>query len=135
MVCPHCGTNTDVVNSRQQRRTNNVWRRRRCASCSTIFTTLEHVDLSSLLRVASTATELQPFSRDQLFISVLESCRHRPSAMADASNLTQQIITHLLATQKTSGLIDRTQIITITLSVLKTFDSTAATFYGAYHPA
>jgi transcriptional repressor NrdR len=135
MVCPHCSTKTDVVNSRQQRRTNSVWRRRTCTACSTIFTTLEHIDLPSLLRVARTTTELEPFSRDRLFVSVLESCRHRPSAIADTSNLTQQIIMRLLAAQKTSGLIDRTQIMTTTLSVLKTFDSTAATFYRAYHPA
>lgn len=134
MVCPHCATTTDVVNSRRQRRANGVWRRRKCSGCGTVFTTLEYTDLASILRVARSASELEPFSRDRLFISVFESCRHRSSAATDATGLTQQIISRLLAAQPQPGLIERNSIITATLDVLKTFDNAAAIHYEAYHP-
>ncbi len=133
MVCPHCSNPTDVVNSRKQRRTNAIWRRRRCTSCQTVFTTLEGIDLQSVLRVAQTPTALQPFSRDRLFISIYESCKHRPTALMDASNLTQQVITLLTGVQTQPGLIDRVTIIQTVHRVLKRFDKAAATYYAAYH--
>jgi len=134
MVCPHCTANTDVVNSRKQHRLNTVWRRRKCAACGSIFTTIEGADLQSVLRVAHSATELEQFSRDRLFISIYESCRHRASALQDAANLTQQIISRVLASQQQPGLIERSSLVATAQKVLKTFDDAAAAYYGAYHP-
>jgi transcriptional regulator NrdR family protein len=77
---------------------------------------------------------MEPFQRDKLFISIYESCKHRPTAVRDAGNLTQQIITKLLAVQTQPGLIARTSIIETCKKVLKPFDVAAATSYSAYHP-
>jgi transcriptional regulator NrdR family protein len=133
MVCPHCNASTDVVNSRKQRRLNTIWRRRKCTGCGSIFTTLEGADLQSALRVAHSATELEPFSRDKLFISIYESCKHRATALQDAANLTQQVISYILATQAQPGLIEHRSLAQATHNVLKTFDDAAAAYYGAYH--
>lgn len=72
--------------------------------------------------------------RDKLFVSVYESCKHRPTALRDASNLTQQIIARLTHAQQHPGLIKPADIIATSIAVLKPFDRAAATAYAAYHP-
>lgn len=133
MVCVYCGSPTQVVNSRHQRRTNDIWRRRRCTQCRAIFTTTETTGLDMALRVALPNARLVPFQRDVLFISLYESCKHRPSAAYDASNLTRQVTNRLLANQEQPGLITRAQIISVCRRVLEPFDAAAATMYAAYH--
>jgi len=83
--------------------------------------------------VQTTSTQLQPFSRDYLFTSVHDSCRHRASSIEDATALTQTIITELLRGQH-SGIVHLRDIIHTTHGVLLRFDKAAATFYAAYHP-
>ena len=69
MVCLQCGSETKVVNSRLQKRSNQVWRRRQCSSCQSIFTTQETADYSSIWLVKHSSGKLVPFSRDKLFLS------------------------------------------------------------------
>ena len=76
----------------------------------------------------------RPLVRDRLFIDLYESCRHRPTALEDASALTDLIIGRLLRQQRSRGLIERKTIVSTTQEVLKNFDAAAATFYAAYHP-
>ena len=133
MVCIYCGSPTSVVNSRHQRRNNAIWRRRKCSVCGSIFTSIERAELDAALRVESPAG-LHAFDRDRLFISIYESCRHRPAAMSEAKNLTQQVINRLLAEPKTPGLVTRQQLIKATYQVLHSFDKAAATVFAAYHP-
>src|SRR5688572_6133138 len=134
MVCMYCAAPTQVTNSRQQRRTNDIWRRRSCTQCGNIFTSLERAELSSAIRLARTPNTFEPFSRDILFISLYEACKHRPTAMRDASNITQQVIAKALRAQSTPGIITREQLTNACLEILKSFDAAAATFYAAYHP-
>lgn len=134
MVCIYCGSATQVVNSRLQRRSNHIWRRRRCLSCLSIFTTEEHAELSGAIMVQYSSKSLRPFSRDQLFISIYESCKHRDSALRDATALTLIIIGSLLKHTRT-GLLHREDIVKTAYVALTRFDAAAATYYHAYHPA
>jgi transcriptional regulator NrdR family protein len=73
-----------------------------------------------------------PFSRDNLFISLYRSCEHRPTALSDASSLSDTIISQLLPKVENSciplPLIQQQSYLT-----LKRFDQVAATYYKAYY--
>src|SRR5687768_15140118 len=96
MVCIYCGSETQVINSRPQKRSNQIWRRRKCLQCSNIMTSHESFDLSASVRVELNSKTLLFFQRDLLFVSIYESCKHRPEALAEASSLTQTIVAELL---------------------------------------
>jgi transcriptional regulator NrdR family protein len=134
MVCVYCGAATQVVNSRHQRRSNDIWRRRKCTACGTVFTSIESADLASALRVERSQGQLEPFVRDKLFLSIYESCGHRPTALRDAANLTNQVIHRLISRPGHHGLIARSDIIDMATAILKPFDRAASTAYLAYHP-
>lgn len=132
MVCIYCGGNTQVTNSRLQRRVNQVWRRRSCAVCGNIFTTHERPDLSTAIAVRYTDKDVRHFSRDTLLISLYESCKHRPHAIQDAEALSQTV-TSLLLGLMDHGSISREDIVVTCTQVLERFDKTAATVYTAFH--
>lgn len=90
-------------------------------------------DLARSLRVKS-GKRLAPFLKEKLLLSVYKSCGHRPDALEEAIALTQTIVAQLLP-RPNGGLIDKTEIVDITAQTLERFDSRAATFYRAYHPA
>ena len=77
--------------------------------------------------------ELDPFSRDLLFVSIFESCKHRKTALADASALTLTIIGELVKIVE-DGILERDTIVAVGTAVLERFDAAAATMYAAYHP-
>ena len=128
----YCGGSTQVSNSRLQKRNNAVWRRRTCANCQAIFTTIENADLSAAVMVNSSG-KLTPFSRDQLLISVYESCKHRQNALVDALALTQTIVGDIIKHLGVTGTIEKDAVGAITHAVLERFDPVAATVYAAYH--
>lgn len=132
MVCIYCESETRVTNSRHQKRTNKIWRRRTCLNCGTTFTTLEAVDLSSSITVKS-QEQLQAFQRDKLFMSIFDSLKHRNTALSDATALTDTIISRLYPYMKEVAL-DKHIIIEITIESLRRFDKVAATHYEAFHP-
>lgn len=132
MVCIYCQHDTNVVNSRLQKKLNQVWRRRGCNNCGSVFTTHETANLLTALAVTYKNT-YQPFSRDKLFLSINDSLKHRKTALRDATALTDTIISKLYACTA-SGSLDKSQIVSTVHSVLNRFDKTAATFYEAYHP-
>lgn len=76
----------------------------------------------------------QPFSQETLFISVYESCKHRPNAAITAAAITKTITGKLLGSLKGESSVNRGQLIGLVLATLKRFDKTAATVYAAYHP-
>lgn len=132
MVCIYCQGKLSVFNSRAQKLRNQTWRRRKCQKCQAIFTSVESLDLSKAL-VIQKGKELQAFSRDQLFTSIYESCRHRAAAAQDAANLTDTIISTLLS-RTTQGLLTTATIVEIATAVLGRFDNAAAVQYAAFHP-
>ena len=132
MVCIYCGSGTQVINSRHQKRVNQVWRRRKCIKCGAIFSTIESADTSQALSIQK-KNGLEPFSRDQLFISVYDSLRHRKTAQEDATALTATIMSTAIPLAE-AGKLDRDVLTTVAATVLDRFDKVAATHYRAFHP-
>jgi transcriptional regulator NrdR family protein len=133
MVCIHCQSETQVSNSRLQKKLNRVWRRRSCSQ-GHVFTTLESADYASQWLVISAAKRLQPFSRDKLFISLYQSLQHRKTALSDANALTDTIM-QKLAQQIIDGVIASTTVTSITQVALTRFDKAASSHYQAFHPS
>lgn len=133
MVCIYCESPSKVINSRLQKRLNQVWRRRQCLRCGNAFTTHEAVELGASLVIRHSSRQLVPFDKDILFISIYESCKHRPTAIQDAAALTQTIIAYIRK-ELVDGTVTREVIIKNALATLGHFDKTAATVYTAYHP-
>lgn len=130
MVCIYCSSKTSVVNSRRQKRSNKIWRRRQCLKCQAIFTTSESVDLDKSLVITSNS-QYKPLKRDKLFVSVYDSLRHRKTALNDATALTDTIINRLYA--RHSAQIEKNDVIKIASEVLKKFDKAGYVYYTAYH--
>jgi len=84
--------------------------------------------------VAARDGTLAPFKRDLLFLSLYESCKHQPQALAKTTSLTEQIISKLVARQPQSAMVTREALVQLCQQVLDNFDSTAAAVYQAYHP-
>lgn len=130
MVCLYCANQTAVANSRLQKKSNHIWRRRKCLHCRAVFTTIEAPDLQTGLSVYH-QNSYKPFYRDKLFISIYESLKHRKAALTDATALTDTVLLHLQPV--INGTVDRDRIVSTVLGVLQRFDKVAATHYGAYH--
>jgi transcriptional repressor NrdR len=133
MVCIYCRSSTQVANSRLQKRLNQVWRRRRCVNCGNTFTTHEIVDLGSSVVVRHPGGELTPFSRDALFVSIYESCKHRPDALS-CSNALAQTVTGQLRDHISAGTLERDVIANVAATAVERFDPAAGVMYRAYHP-
>ncbi len=133
MVCIYCGGETQVVNSRLQKKSNQVWRRRRCLACQGVFTSYERADLAASLVFQRDKKHLEPFQRDKLFLSVYESVRHRKTAETDARALTDTILAKLRTKTQVAS-VDRSTLVSVSSEVLKRFDKAAYTAYLAYHP-
>lgn len=133
MVCIYCGGKTKVINSRHQARLKQVWRRRKCLSCSNLFSTIEHINFSNTLVITSKSGKIEDFVKEKLLFSIYDSLGHRNDAINDAIALTDTIMSNVLKTLKTP-LIDREALINISSNVLRKFDKSAAVHYLAYYP-
>jgi len=134
MVCLHCGAKTHVTNSRLQKRSNQVWRRRQCLNCNAIFTALEAVDYGSSWLVQSASGHLEPFLRDKLWLSLYKAVEHRPAAVKEAGALCDTIIKKLspLAEEGRLGAVSIAQVAQVALN---RFDQAASVYYQARHTA
>lgn len=133
MTCLFCSGDTAVVNSRLQKRENNVWRRRQCKDCEAIFTTIEKADLSYSIRVASDHDNkaLSPFIRAKLQISIYKCCKHLKEPEIVSDELTNTVISQL--TQDKNAVIQKGTIASVTYDVLDKFNKPAAVQYKAFH--
>ena len=131
MVCIHCRSDTQVINSRLQKKANQVWRRRKCGSCGAIFSSRE-VAQYELVWLVRSPKALKPFSRDKLLLSIYSSCQHRPSALSDASALTETVIAKLLF-KATGGVLEAPAIAQTVQVALNRFDKAASVHYQAFH--
>jgi transcriptional repressor NrdR len=133
MQCVYCGHETKVTNSRQQKRNNQVWRRRKCVVCKAVFTTHEAVDLPSALLVQS-GTSAKPFLPDLLFTEVLLALQDRKNCYIDAREATNTVINQLL---KMPGkpLFTPQQISQAASRVLGRLDKRAQLRFIAEHPS
>lgn len=133
MVCIYCSSETQVTNSRHQKRLNNVWRRRKCLSCGQVFTTTEAASLDRSLLFIDSNQKPHPFVQELLFLSLYNSLRHRNNALDEATHLCKSIIGRLLPLI-VDGQLQRSDVIKTSCEVLKRFDGPAAVSYLAYHP-
>lgn len=132
MVCIYCGSDTQVINSRLQKQSNQVWRRRKCLQCGAIFSTHEAAAYDAAWRVRTAQSGLQPFQRLKLLISLHKSLEHRKTALTDATALTDTIMGKLLRAAD-RGTLEPEQIAFIAYEVLQRFDAAAAVHYKAFH--
>ena len=133
MVCIYCSDETRVINSRHQKRLNQVWRRRKCDNCLAVFSTHEAASYEDSWRVQAADASLRPFLRNKLFLSLHKSCEHRKRSVEDATGLTSTVIS-LLGHQTDAGLLEASSIAITAHEVLQNFDKAAAVHYLAFHP-
>ncbi len=132
MVCVYCGQKTHVTNSRLQRRSNQVWRRRECLSCHALFTTNEAVDYAATWTVRGASGRPQPFMRDKLLLSLYKSLEHRSDALVAAGDLADTVI-RKLSSSITQGSVASGAITTTVTVALNRFDKPASVHYQAFH--
>lgn len=132
MVCIQCGGPTQVINSRWQKRANQVWRRRRCRTCGAVFTSEESAAYGASWTVRGASGRLTPFSRDKLLLSLYRSLQHRQTALEDAAGLADTAIKKL-SDLVTDGAIESRVIVYTVQVALSRFDKAASTHYAAFH--
>lgn len=131
MVCIYCGSDTQVTNSRRQKRSNQVWRRRECKDCAATFTTHEAVELSGAFLVQKSG--LSPLLPDILFIDLLGALKDHNKKYVAARELTSTVISQLL--KQKEMVYPSTAISKEAAVVLKRFDRWAYLRYVADHPS
>lgn len=134
MVCIYCHTKTQVTNSRPQKRSNSIWRRRECTSCKALFTSIEEIDVATSLRVKR-SKGLEPYKKEKLMFSLYESLKHLEGAPEAAKELTETI--SLLLIQDTgrnnAAILTIEEIAAKAHDVLLRFDNVAGLHYQARH--
>ncbi len=131
MVCTYCSQPTRVVNSRHQKKSNQVWRRRQCVSCQATFSTEEAIQ-HELAWIVQAKGAVQPFSRDKLFLSLYSACEHRKTALKDAQGLTATVMSKL-PRYSAAGTLNAEDIARVTQVTLNRFDQAASTRYQSLH--
>lgn len=131
MNCPYCGIDSKVTNSRLQKRSNSVWRRRQCMECGAIWTTHESIKGSVAFKVRKDE-DLIDFRPEVLLISLYECLRHRKTPAIDAQYVFETVVSSL--NQKKTPVYDINLIATNCYTVLKRYDKLAAELYKATHP-
>lgn len=132
MVCVNCAGSTRVINSRAQKRSNRVWRRRQCLACGLVFSTEEIVQYENVWLVMDKSGGYSPFSSYKLMLSLYRSCQHRQTALNDAAALCKTIM-QKLQSQFIDGLISSQTIAQVSQVALNRFDRAASVNYEAYH--
>jgi transcriptional regulator NrdR family protein len=128
MVCINCGNETKVFNSRLNKKTNSVWRRRRCLSCSSSFTTKERPNLSGSLIIEATDGSISQFSRDKLYLSIFQCLEHNYDAVDKATTLTETVIGKLTS-YISFGYVSSSDIRHIVQVALSRYDNLASIKY------
>ncbi len=101
--------------------------------CGATFTSIEQSAYERALVVRYGKDRVVPFSRDQLFLSIYDACKHRTVAVSDAGALTNTIIAKLWR-MATGGSIERDDLVAVAAATLTPFDAAAAVHYQAFHP-
>jgi len=70
MRCPHCNSENNIVlNSRKSIHNTQVWRRRKCLICQSIYTTHELADLSHIIVVKKDGSK-ERFNKLKLYAGI-----------------------------------------------------------------
>jgi transcriptional repressor NrdR len=133
MNCIYCGGETKVTNSRLQSRNNQVWRRRRCLVCQSVFTTHESVEYESALSVEQDG-QISPFLPDLLLNELMMAMQHRKDVYTASREVLSTIVRKLLILPQNPR-FSPSDISKVTSEVLKRFDRRAYLRYLADHPS
>ncbi len=130
MNCPYCNIDSRVVNSRLQKRSNSVWRRRHCSNCGAIWTTIESMKGSVTFKVLKNE-DLVDFRPEILLISLYECLKHRKHPPQDAQYVFETVLGNLGRTRQST--YTNFLIATECHRVLKRYDKLASDLYKAMH--
>ena len=101
MFCINCfHPSTPVVNSRSRKNQPQIWRRRKCPNCQTIFTTYERPSLSENKLVMSSDHKKEPFNSGKLILSIAKAFAHAPKEAQYNSLFLAQTVEDTLSSQR-----------------------------------
>jgi len=133
MECPYCHKPlTFVTNSRSTKHNSQVWRRRKCSNCKTVFTTHEIIDLSHIVVVKKSANP-ERFSRIKLYSGIYGATigSKLPNREFIVDKITREVEKQILSLKMKR--ITSTEISDIVLASLKKTSPTTFLRYLAYN--
>jgi len=92
MQCPHCKSDTKVVDKRDSG--EHTRRRRECLKCSKRFTTYERLEETPLVVIKKDGRR-QSFDRSKIKSGILKACEKRPITTEHIERVTDEIEKHL----------------------------------------
>lgn len=131
MNCIYCDSETMVTNSRLQKRSNQIWRRRKCKTCGAIFTSHEAIDMSSSLIVDYGALQ-EPFVIDRLFTEILLALQDQKDLYVTAREITSTVLAELLKLPE-KPIYQSSTISRVTAQILKRFNKQGWLRYVSEH--
>lgn len=131
MVCILCDSKTKTSNTRTMSRGYQKWRRHTCLRCSAVFTTREVADMSISYRFQQLDGTLVAFSRDAVFLSILDAVRHLPENISIAGELTATIIAQIQDQKRL--LVTRENVIEACTDALRHYNLGSSQIYRSQH--
>lgn len=132
MFCINCfHKNTAVSNSRPNKKQPQIWRRRKCPACGTVFTTYERPSLADNKPVHYPDGSTSSFNLGKLIISIANAFTHASEEAKYNTLWLAQTVEDALSTQYKT--ITPEDIEAVTHQTLKQFDELAAVQYAAQH--
>ena len=90
MLCPICGGDSKVLDTRTNESVNSVKRRRECMKCGKRFTTYERIeDMPLIVRKKTGRTEL--FDKSKILKGMAKACEKRPVSIDQLEEMVDQI--------------------------------------------
>ena len=90
MLCPICGGDSKVLDTRTNESVNSVKRRRECMKCGKRFTTYERIeDMPLIVRKKSGRTEL--FDKSKILKGMAKACEKRPVSIDQLEDMVDKI--------------------------------------------
>ena len=132
MICYNCShEKTRVTNSRDHKKTAQVWRRRFCEKCQHITTTYERISLSDEITVQSRKS-ITPYNNGILLVDLYETLQSSdPIAAQNAFWLARSIEDELTTLNRST--ITTEQIKSVAHGVVSRFNTLAGIQYAAKH--
>ncbi|MCX6742319.1 MAG: transcriptional regulator NrdR [Candidatus Pacearchaeota archaeon] len=96
MKCPHCLSNTKVLDKRESQ--DATRRRRECLKCKRRFTTYERVETK--IAVIKKDGRREPYTREKVKNGILRACEKRPVSQDKIDNIVTEIEAELVSYSK-----------------------------------
>lgn len=96
MKCPHCLSNTKVLDKRESK--DATRRRRECLKCKRRFTTYERVETKII--VIKKDGRREPYMREKIKNGILRACEKRPVSQEKIDSIVTEIESELVSYPK-----------------------------------